>query len=360
VLVDHILVYYRKDWAKKLGIELGDTATYEEIADMAKAFVEKDPAGNGAGNTIGISTAPMYLCNMFVKPYNNNFSHYHKANDKYVWGPSEDSTLEGILKFKEYYDQGIIDKDFYAYKGNEYRSKFYAGLAGIMYDYGTASNFNHRISEFSRQNPDLDVDKALGYCVVLGTDKKYHGDESMNFWSASIFNPAIDDEKFSRILDVLDYASTNEAQMLINLGIKDKDYTVDGDTITITREKNEAGDFKPLIELYPSNECLYTLQILPDNFSLLDPSIPKWQRDTVVNMFKNKVEMGDNRPVDFDVEFFTGELYTKTKLTHENIVDAITAAVLSDDTKAEWNKYLSEHKDAQDAIIEELNANLIS
>ena len=358
VLVDHIMIYYRKDWAKQVGIELGSTATYEEIADMAKAFVEKDPGGNGAGNTIGISSTPQMLSHMFVKPFNNNYIYYHKVDGKYVWGPGEASTLEGILKMDEYYNAGIIDRDFYAYKGNEYRSKFYAGLAGMMYDYGTASNFNHRISEFSRQNPDLDVDECLGYVVPLGTDGKYHGDESMNFWSASLFNPSIDDEKFSRILDLFDYASTKEAQMLINLGIEGEDYTVDGDEITITREKNENGEFKPLIELYPSNECLYTFQILPDNFSLLDPSIPQWQRDTVIKMFQDKVEMGDNRKVDFDVEFFTGEVYTKTKLTNEQIIDAITAAVLSDDTAAEWNTWVDENRATQDAVLQELNENL--
>src|SRR5690606_41101589 len=44
---------YRKDWADKLG--LGTPETIEDIYEMAKAFTEQDPDGNGKNDKFGLT-----------------------------------------------------------------------------------------------------------------------------------------------------------------------------------------------------------------------------------------------------------------------------------------------------------------
>ncbi|MCL2811869.1 MAG: extracellular solute-binding protein [Clostridia bacterium] len=49
---DYCLVWIRKDWVDALGLEMPKTV--QDLAAVAKEFIEKDPGGNGEGMTIGI------------------------------------------------------------------------------------------------------------------------------------------------------------------------------------------------------------------------------------------------------------------------------------------------------------------
>ena len=121
-----------------------------------------------------------------------------------------------------------------------------------------------------------------------GPNGKYNGTEMMNYWSTTIFNPNIDDEKLDRILTLYDYIATPEGQKLINLGIEGKDYKVEGDKIIITREKDEHGNFQHITKTHPSAGYFYTKVVLPDDWSINDPSIPAITRDQVKTLFKEK------------------------------------------------------------------------
>ena len=78
LILDPKVVYYRKDWAAAVGIEVGDTITMEQIAELAKAFIDKDPGQNGAGNTVGISAPPASIDSAFVRASNQNNEQFYK------------------------------------------------------------------------------------------------------------------------------------------------------------------------------------------------------------------------------------------------------------------------------------------
>ena len=73
----------------------------------------------------------------------------------------------------------------------------------------------------------VDSDELVHTAIVLGDDGKYRNMEQANFWSALIFNPDISDEKFERIMDLIDYSATKEGQLLINMGFEGKDWKYD-------------------------------------------------------------------------------------------------------------------------------------
>ncbi|MCZ4151259.1 ABC transporter substrate-binding protein, partial [Escherichia coli] len=115
---------------------------------------------------------------------------------------------------------------------------------------------------------------------------KYRNLEQANFWSALVFNPDISDEKFERIMDLLDYSTSKEGQMLINMGFEGTDWKYD--------ENNELVSLLPegttLEDKYPARfEGLY---LLGDDFSVINPAIKKDYRDRAVKLFQEKAELG--------------------------------------------------------------------
>jgi putative aldouronate transport system substrate-binding protein len=358
LILDPKVVYYRKDWAKKVGVEVGDTLSVEQLANLAKQFVEKDPGGNGANRTVGISSTSSQLFSAFVQTYNQNYNKFYKKDGKYVFGGFDDSTFEGVKSFYAYFKQGIIDKDFYAFKGKEFRDKFDAGIAGMFIDGASAANINERIQSFAKANPGIDANAAVGVATVVDKQGKYQGETNlMNFWAGELFNPNLDDEKFDRILRILDYIATPEGQRLVFAGVEGKDYVMKGDKIEITREKDASGNFKYIADLYPSYYFFYTKVILPDDWSAKDPSLPASARDAAVKMFRIKEKITNLVPPDFDLIFLSAPNKDKFNVS---VDDAIVKATFSDkDLETAWNEWKKSVEPKVNAVKDEINSALV-
>lgn len=349
-------IYYRQDWAKQLGKNVEDMVTIEELTDLTRTFIEKDPGENGPGKTIGISSTAGGLYDVFIKAYNTYYASFHKVDGKYVWGPFEESTLEGIKVFSKYFKEGLIDKDYFTIKGKEFNDKFFAGKTGIFAEGCSADNLNGRKSNFSASNPTIDPNEAIAICAVKGPNGKYNGTEMMNYWSTTIFNPNIDDEKLDRILTLYDYIATPEGQKLINLGIEGKDYKVEGDKIIITREKDEHGNFQHITKTHPSAGYFYTKVVLPDDWSINDPSIPAITRDQVKTLFKEKQKIENLSRIDYDLTFFSAPNKDKFNI---DVADAITEIILSGkDVEDAWNEWKNTVEPKVNAVLEEINGAL--
>ncbi|MEF2243658.1 extracellular solute-binding protein [Paenibacillus sp. IITD108] len=358
IIIDSKVLYYRQDWAKKVGIQVGDTITMEQIAQLGKAFVEQDPGNNGAGKTIGLSSAPDQLFAAFVQPFNKHYKIFHKVDGKYVWGAFEDSTLEGVKNFEYYFKQGFMDKDFYTFKAQEHLEKFNAGISGMFVWGASAANVNERMQAFDKANPDLDSLESIGIATIVGDDGKFYGEQNlMNFWTGEIFSPTLDDETFDRILTILDYIATPEGQRLIFAGIEGKDYEMNGEELVITREKDSAGNFKYIADMYPSYYFFYTKVILPDDWSARDPSLPAAVRDRAISMFRVKEKITDVVPPDYELILLSTPNKNKFSI---NVVDAIVQALYSGkDIETAWEEWkLSSEPKVRD-VLNEINGALI-
>ena len=358
LIIDPKVLYYRKDWAKAVGIEVGDTITVDQIVALAKAFVEKDPGGNGTGKTIGFTAPPAYVDNAFVQSSNAFYDQFYKdANGKYVWGGFDDATLAGVKKLKECFDTGVIDPDYYAFKGKEHYEKFDSGIAGMFVDGASAANVDERFNSFSRSNPSIDPAQAIGLATVVGDDGVYRGEQNVtNFWAGLLFNPDIDDEKLDRILSILDYVCTEEGQRLIHCGIEGVDYTMNGDQIEITRAKDENGNFINIADEYPSYNFFFTKAVLPDDWSARDPSLPEAVRTMAVNMFHVKEKAAQLVAPDYAQILFDGDKKLKFPL---KIDDLITGMIFSgNDIDAEWTNFKTTNQQTVQDVVDELNAGI--
>ncbi|SER67713.1 putative aldouronate transport system substrate-binding protein [Gracilibacillus ureilyticus] len=118
-------LWIRKDWLDKLGLE--PPQTVEELKEVARAFVEEDPDGNGEDDTIGLAgpdTSNKLYAN-FIESTNNlyGFDGIFSALHSYpgYWLEGEDGnpvygsilpeTKEALSVLRDMYSEGLIDAE---------------------------------------------------------------------------------------------------------------------------------------------------------------------------------------------------------------------------------------------------------
>lgn len=338
---DHASIYYRKDWAEELGLPVKTAYTIDELMTMAETFMEKDPNGNGAGKTIGFAAEPYAMISAFCLPYDSGFSSIYKKDGEYVFGPFQDGCLQGLKTLRQYYDKGIIYKDFYTIKSRgEVEAMFNAGLTGIMRNGGAFGNVNRLYNAFSDAT-GLNAMDCIEMANVIGPNGKINSVEMSNLQSISYFNPNMDDQKFERILAILDHVATPEIQNLINMGFEGKDYTKDGEEITITRPLNDNGEFLAMGDVYPSYNLWSLLVIAWDDFTARDPSINSDLIEKNSNLWIERTENGNMLRTDYDLQFYSSKPYDKLITITSNLHNDLTNLVVkSADIESGFNEYV--------------------
>ncbi len=115
------LVWLRKDWMDKLGLE--DPKTLSDVEDIVREFIIQDPGNNGQGNTIGIVSDPNisgecgysseYLLDIVFASYGAFPKQWiYDENRKVVYGSVQPEAKDALAHIHEMYDAGILDHDF--------------------------------------------------------------------------------------------------------------------------------------------------------------------------------------------------------------------------------------------------------
>ncbi len=138
----HNILWLRKDWLDKLGLEV--PSTMEELKHVLREFVEKDPGGNGPGNTIGLAihaTKPVagYGNKFGVEPIFHSLGVYptqwmkDDAGNVY-YGSIAPEMKEGLEILHDMYEEGLIDRQFVTRVGSgETDAIVDSGLAGAWF-----------------------------------------------------------------------------------------------------------------------------------------------------------------------------------------------------------------------------------
>ena len=231
----------RKDWMESVGIAKDPENTDEFIA-LLKAFIEKDPGGNGSNNTVGITAWSSYWfvseIGFSLMPEIN--TQWIKEDGKWIPGEFSKNILPGLKELKKIWDSGVIDRDMATLKGTEGEDKFFTGKAGML-----AHNTYLTPQEDEKWRKSY-PDKKYSDCVKIllpwkapdGNNYRFEGDP---IWSESYFPTSVDDKKMDRILMLYDYMLSPEGMELYHYGIEGVDYKKEGDNITVTRPKDANG-----------------------------------------------------------------------------------------------------------------------
>lgn len=133
------LLWVRKDWMDKLGLE--EPTCIADITTIAKAFMEGDPDGNGIDDTEGLSIRAKYTYPGSGGGVADIFANYGAI--PFQWEQQEDGTMElGTLQpealetlklLNSWYEEGIIAEDFATVDSATYQQKVTSGKTGMFF-----------------------------------------------------------------------------------------------------------------------------------------------------------------------------------------------------------------------------------
>lgn len=240
---------YRMDWLEALGMEAPTTAA--EFYEMARAFTEDDPDGNGEKDTYGFA----YIDDADKELTYAGFDTLAVAlGTPNRWGVSEDGTImpyftfpqykETLNLFKDMYDNGYMNSDFALVKGNDKHLPLGEGKAGAMFT--TATNGRYPGGKYDALIDNITPTAQIGRQYLL-TDPA--GNQVINSTLSSggmggllIPKAAVQDEAtVTRIMDFIEtLLSVDGGAKLLSLGVEDLHYTAQEDgSITISEEQQK-------------------------------------------------------------------------------------------------------------------------
>ena len=303
--------FYRVDWARELGFEWGASVTLSEFERYLKACVEKDMAGNG--QTLGLSSAG--TVGAYLNQFNDAYNGFVKQGDEYIWGPAADGVVEGIKALKKAYAAGLIDPDFYA------------------------------LDTFSAQNKLTD-DQGV-----------WHGGEAKNFWCINVFRPDMDEKAFERTLSLLDYLYTQEAEVVINMGIPGVDWTQDenGDYVSLL-----PAEYAHVRQKYPSGWFWRDTAICLDEFDLVNPSYSKQVLENINAVYDFRYASAEENGYlkrDNKVAYLDSEAMRNYSVDINGEVMRLVCDenISLEQIEAEWQKFIQANAGLWQPVVNDLN-----
>lgn len=143
------MLWLRKDWMDKLG--LNPPKTLDDAEYIIKQFIEKDPGGNGEGNTIGLVCSPeitsekgysyMTQTDIIFANYNSYPKQWIKDKDgDIVYGSVSPESKEALAHMNKLYKEGILDKQFLLRAQNNIQELIINGQCGSFFSLWWAPN----------------------------------------------------------------------------------------------------------------------------------------------------------------------------------------------------------------------------
>ena len=160
-------ILIRQDWLDKLNLRI--PSTIDEFYQVAKAFAEQDPDGNGIRDTYGVNLDNQMAT--LAEVFSVMYTSHTLVNGEYVHAWDQ---LAAFYTFvKRLYDEGIVDRDFLSdSNGSRASQNFLSGKVGIDPGGGNVSveqyttlrqnapgavlvNMQYPSTQFGRKNPHL-------------------------------------------------------------------------------------------------------------------------------------------------------------------------------------------------------------
>lgn len=124
-------IILRGDWLDNLGLDA--PTTLDELYEVARAFTEDDPDGDGQANTVGFTDRSDLKYGAFktLATYHGAPNEWKEENGKFT--PQFDTAeyIAGMDYMKDLYDSGYINQDFAVTAKNDQQEAFAQGRAGI-------------------------------------------------------------------------------------------------------------------------------------------------------------------------------------------------------------------------------------
>ncbi|MDT0269045.1 extracellular solute-binding protein [Streptomyces sp. DSM 44915] len=224
-------VMFREDWLANLGLDVPETT--DELHEVARAFTEDDPDGNGQDDTYGLimaSWSPLEA----VTPYAQLESWFGAPNG---WG-EVDGELVPSFTTEEFFEanrflrgmveDGLVNPGFATFDGLRWNDVFVNGEGGIIID--VSNRPRDLMNAFEQRDPGHGGDYVTATGSLLGPDGERRALFNHTGSVVAISRSAVPtEEMLDRVLSVLDRLASPEGQLLTRNGVEGETFTeVDG------------------------------------------------------------------------------------------------------------------------------------
>lgn len=167
------LCWLRKDWMDKLGLDAPKTV--EDVENIVHEFVQKDPGGNGKGETVGLVCDDELTggCGYSYEYQNDiifaSFGAFPKQwiynkDGEVVYGSVQNEAKAALGKLRQMYQQGTLDNNFLMRESSNIIELIVSGKCGSFF--GPWWSPNNPLMSAMQENPNAEWQPYL-----IQTDK---------------------------------------------------------------------------------------------------------------------------------------------------------------------------------------------
>lgn len=222
-------VIVRKDWLKRLGLEM--PRTVDDLYAVAKAFTEGDPNGDGK-KTYGLVIPKWPGVYATASPYDVIETWFGAPNG---WGerggalrPGFDTPqfLTANRFVRKMIREGLVNPDFATLDSGNWNQPFLTGRGGIIID--VSSRGMDLVKLFKQKDPEHYGDYVAMTGNLIGPDGQRHSYPTVGYNGfLAISKQSVPTEKeLDDVLSTLDKLSSKKGQILLNNGIEGRNFRV--------------------------------------------------------------------------------------------------------------------------------------
>lgn len=214
----------RRDWMDNLGYK--DPHSFEEFAQMAAAFANEDPDGNGMDDTLGYNVNSLNALGKWVMlgiaPDCNVYSWIEK-DGRFVPSWTTGAFKDVVKDYRILYETGALDPDFFTKSPFTAVEDFAAGRLGAL-EYKSSPSALKGVKDKWDALNDRPFEECVDILPVFpAPDGVRYSNSSSVFWSESYLSAAVDDEKAKRILALLEFLLSDQGRELCRHDFNEKD-----------------------------------------------------------------------------------------------------------------------------------------
>lgn len=237
-----IALYYRTDWARRMGYDIGGEISWERFIALLYDYVRGDPDGNGSVDTRGLTLSGEglgLLYDVFLMDF--GVRDWVLEDGKWIPGLMSDRAREALTWMNQLYRDGIIDPEYGSQTESEACVKFASGQAAMLAADGQRRGaLSLRTGYWNTYNPNSDIGDHVALLPQPVNPYGVSYNELSVEKTGTLVSAGVDDEKLSRSLALFDWLYTEEGLTYMAYGVEGTDYEI-GETGAVSLLTDSTG-----------------------------------------------------------------------------------------------------------------------
>jgi len=215
------IVYIRKDWLDKLGLQVPKTV--EEYLNVLRAFRDKDPNGNGKADEIPFTGRKNFdFGNVFFGAYDASPEGWKFENNQLIPNFIRPQMKEALKLHQQMYSENLMDKEIFLNQAADWGKKIEGNRVGMWVH---AAEYPDKTATTNKTlNPPIEFINIPAPTGPDGKGGNLIGSE-VNPLSAWVIPKS--NKHPEHVLKFLEWFYSADAQKFLNYGLEGDDFTIE-------------------------------------------------------------------------------------------------------------------------------------